>query len=67
MNSTTTTPTSPEILNRWLPLVKWFLAVPHYVVSCVVLNVAAVVAVIVAWFVILFTGRTRRSSTTWPG
>jgi hypothetical protein len=43
-------------LNRWLPLVKWFLAIPHYVVL-VVLNIAAVVTVIVAWFAILFTGR----------
>ncbi len=43
-------------LNRWLPLVKWLLAIPHYVVL-VVLWLAAVVAVVVAWFAILFTGR----------
>jgi uncharacterized protein DUF4389 len=43
-------------LNRWLPLVKWFLAIPHYVVL-VFLWLAAVVCVIVAWFAILFTGR----------
>jgi hypothetical protein len=43
-------------LNRWLPLVKWLLAIPHYVVLFF-LWVAAVVAVIVAWFAILFTGR----------
>jgi uncharacterized protein DUF4389 len=43
-------------LNRWLPLVKWFLAIPHYVVLFF-LDVAAVVAVIVTWFAILFTGR----------
>ena len=43
-------------LNRWLPLVKWFLAIPHYVVL-IFLAIAAVVAVIVAWFAILFTGR----------
>jgi hypothetical protein len=43
-------------LNRWLPLVKWFLAIPHYVVL-VFLNVAGVFAVMVAWFAILFTGR----------
>jgi hypothetical protein len=43
-------------LNRWLPLVKWFLAIPHYVVL-VVLNVAGAFAVIAAWFAILFTGR----------
>lgn len=43
-------------LNRWLPLVKWLLAVPHYVVLFF-LAIAAVAAVIVAWFTILFTGR----------
>ena len=42
-------------LNRWLPLVKWFLAIPHYV-ALFFLGIAAVVAVIVAWFAILFTG-----------
>ncbi len=43
-------------LNRWLPLVKWFLAIPHYVIL-VVMFFAAVVCVIIAWFAILFTGR----------
>jgi hypothetical protein len=43
-------------LNRWLPLVKWLLALPHYVVLFF-LSIAAVFAVIVAWAVILFTGR----------
>ena len=43
-------------LNRWLPLVKWILAVPHYVVLCV-LGLAACVCVLIAWFAILFTGR----------
>lgn len=43
-------------LNRWAPLYKWFLAIPHLVVL-VVLSVAALLAVIVAWFSILFTGR----------
>ena len=42
-------------LNRWLPLVKWLLAIPHYVVLFF-LWLGAVVAVIVAWFAILFTG-----------
>ena len=41
-------------LNRWLPLVKWFLAIPHYVVLFF-LGLAAVIAVIAAWFVILVT------------
>ena len=43
-------------LNRWLPLVKWFLAIPHYVVLFF-LYIASVVIVIIAWFAILFTGR----------
>jgi hypothetical protein len=43
-------------LNRWLPLVKWFLAIPHIVVLCLIW-VGAVVCVIIAWFAILFTGR----------
>jgi hypothetical protein len=43
-------------LNRWLPLVKWFLAIPHYIVLFF-LEIAAFVAVIVAWFAVLFTGR----------
>jgi hypothetical protein len=43
-------------LNRWLPLVKWLLAIPHYVVLAF-LWIGAVVAVVVAWFAILVTGR----------
>lgn len=42
-------------LNRWLPLVKWILAIPHYFVLFV-LVLAAFVATIIAWFAILFTG-----------
>ena len=43
-------------LNRWLPLVKWFLAIPH-VVLLLFLSVAGLVAVIMSWFAVLFTGR----------
>jgi asparagine N-glycosylation enzyme membrane subunit Stt3 len=43
-------------MNRWLPLVKWLLAIPHYVVLFF-LAIAAVIAIVLAWFVILFTGR----------
>jgi len=43
-------------LNQWLPLVKWLLAIPHYIVLAV-LSVVAFFAVVIAWFVILFTGR----------
>ena len=53
-------PSVPTDLNRWLPLVKWFLAIPHYVVL-VVLYVGLVLGVIGAWFAILFTGRYPRS------
>ncbi len=49
-------PDVPNDLNRWLPLVKWFLAIPHYIVLAF-LGIAAVVVVIIAWFIILFTGR----------
>jgi hypothetical protein len=49
-------PDVKQELNRWLPLVKWFLAIPHYVVL-VFLYIGAIVAVIVAWFAVLFTGR----------
>ncbi|MEJ2289937.1 MAG: DUF4389 domain-containing protein [Deinococcales bacterium] len=47
-------------LNRYLPLVKWFLALPHYVVLAL-LWAAAIVVVILAWFAILFTGRYPRA------
>jgi hypothetical protein len=49
-------PDVPRDLNRWLPLVKWVLAIPHYVVLAV-LYAAGAVAVVIAWFAILFTGR----------
>lgn len=49
-------PDAREGLNRWLPLVKWLLAIPHYVVLFF-LWIGAVLAVIAAWFAILFTGR----------
>ena len=48
-------PDAKRELNRWLPLVKWLLAIPHYVVL-LFLYIGAIVAVIVAWFAILFTG-----------
>jgi Domain of unknown function (DUF4389) len=49
-------PDAKQGLNRWLPLVKWLLAIPHYIVLFF-LAIAAVVLVIIAWFAILFTGR----------
>jgi hypothetical protein len=43
-------------LNRWMPLVKWLLAIPHFLIL-IVLSVGAFFAVVIAWFAILFTGR----------
>jgi hypothetical protein len=47
-------------LNRWLPLVKWLLALPHYPILFL-LSAAAVLAVIVAWFAILILSRYPRT------
>jgi len=49
-------PDAQRDLNRWLPLVKWFLAIPHIFVL-IFLDLAAFVVVVIAWFAILFTGR----------
>ena len=49
-------PDAGRDLNRWLPLVKWLLAIPHYVVL-MLLGLAGVVLVALAWFAILFSGR----------
>src|SRR6266487_3574794 len=49
-------PDARSELNRWLPLVKWLLAIPHYIVLFF-LGLAAVVCVVIAWFAILITGR----------
>jgi uncharacterized protein DUF4389 len=49
-------PDVPNELNRLLPLVKWFLAIPHYIVL-IFLGIAAFVCIVIAWFAILFTGR----------
>jgi hypothetical protein len=53
-------PDAERDLNRWLPLVKWFLAIPHFIVL-IFLEIATIVLVVVAWFAILFTGRYPRS------
>ena len=45
-----------KALSRWLPLVKWLLAFPHYIVLFA-LAIGAFFVVIYAWFAILFTGR----------
>ena len=49
-------PDAQHDLNRWLPLVKWLLAIPHYIVL-LFLWLAAFVCIVIAWFAIVFTGR----------
>lgn len=49
-------PDAQRDLNRFLPLVKWLLAIPHYIVLAFLI-LAAIVCVIISWFAILFTGR----------
>ena len=49
-------PDAARDLNRWLPLVKWLLAIPHYIVLFF-LDIGVFFTVIAAWFAILFTGR----------
>lgn len=49
-------PDAERDLNRWLPLVKWFLAIPHLFLL-IFLTIGAFFAVIFAWFAIVFTGR----------
>jgi hypothetical protein len=53
-------PDARRDLNRWLPIVKWFLAIPHYLVLAV-LYLVAVFVVVAAWFTILFSGRYPRA------
>jgi len=53
-------PDAKKDLNRWLPIFKWFLAIPHYIVLAF-LVVGAMFAVVFAWFAILLTGQYPRS------
>jgi hypothetical protein len=54
-------PPNAETLNRWLPLVKWFLVIPHYIVL-LFLGIGVFFVTIFAWFAILFTGRYPKSA-----
>jgi hypothetical protein len=54
-------PDVPTQLNRWLPLVKWLLAIPHFIVLAF-LFLAAIFVTVFAWFAILFTGRYPRGA-----
>ncbi|NNF70069.1 MAG: DUF4389 domain-containing protein [Acidimicrobiia bacterium] len=53
-------PDVEQDLNRWMPLVKWFLLIPHYIVL-IFLFIGAVIAWFITWLAILFTGRYPRA------
>lgn len=48
-------PVDAKLLNRWLPLVKWFLAIPLYVVGLFYI-LYSLILTIIAWFSVIFTG-----------
>jgi hypothetical protein len=52
-------PDAERDLNRWLPIVKWLLAIPHIIVL-VLLAVVAMILIIISWVAILITGRCPR-------
>jgi hypothetical protein len=54
-------PDVPRDLRRWMPIVKWLLAIPHYIVLAF-LYIAVFFVVIAMWFAILFTGRYPRAA-----
>jgi hypothetical protein len=51
----------PGEMNRWLPLVKWLLAIPHFI-ALFAIGIGAFFVVIYAWFAVLFTGRWPRGA-----
>ena len=53
-------PDAKEELRRGMPLVKWFLSIPHVIILCF-LYVAVVACSVIAWFAIIFTGRYPKS------
>ena len=53
-------PNAKTDLNRWLPLIKWLLAIPHYVVL-IILSILAVVAVVIGWIMVIITAQYPRA------
>jgi hypothetical protein len=49
-------PDATKDINRWLPLVKWLLAIPHYIVLYFMM-IAGIVCLVISWFAILINGR----------
>ena len=46
----------PRELNRWAPLYKWFLAIPHYIVLAI-LGIGVGIIILISFFVVLITGK----------
>ena len=53
-------PNAETDLNRWLPLIKWLLAIPHYIVL-IVLSIMAFIAVILGWIMVVITAEYPRA------
>ena len=51
-------PDADADLNRFMPLIKWLLAIPHYIVLYI-LGIVAFVITVIAWFAIIITASTR--------
>ncbi|MEW6142077.1 MAG: DUF4389 domain-containing protein [Chloroflexota bacterium] len=49
-------PDAKKDIKRWLPLFKWIMAIPHYIVLAFI-GIGAAVVTVIAWFAILFTGK----------
>lgn len=47
-------------LNQWLPLIKWLLVIPHFIVLCFIM-VGVIFCTLIAWFIILFSGKYPKS------
>ena len=49
-------PDAQNDLNRWLPLIKWLLALPHWIIIWI-LSYVWVIVVVISWFAVIITGR----------
>ena len=49
-------PDAENDLNRWLPLIKWLLAIPHWIIIWI-LSYVWVIVVVISWIAIIITGK----------
>ncbi len=49
-------PEGDNAVNRWLPLIKWLLALPHWIIISV-LSIVYLIVVAISWFAIIITGK----------